>query len=167
MDTYDINYNILLQIDNIPDLKNFCKSSSLNSVICKENLNIVCQGMLKNYQVDYTDPTNFIYVYNNVKQNDYKNNQGWLYKDLFKLYMRHFYKTEIRRVGRVQGEDDEDEGIDIDDEINGETDIETDHETDDETEGDQGDTDNEIDHEHANITSIPCYPNLVYPVSQI
>jgi hypothetical protein len=36
------------------------------------------------YQVDYTDPINFIYIYNNVNQNDYKVNSKWKYSSLIK-----------------------------------------------------------------------------------
>ena len=93
---YDTIYHILLKIDNIPDLKNFCEVSSLHYQVCKENKNKIWKNLIEHYQIKYDDPSNFIYKYNGKKMENYKDDNGkWLYKDLFKLYMKHYYKTEI------------------------------------------------------------------------
>ena len=81
---YDTIYHILLKIDNIPDLRNFCRVYSLHSRACKENVNMICKSLLEHYQVSYKDPNNFIYVYNNEKQENFHLNEKWDYRLLFK-----------------------------------------------------------------------------------
>ena len=51
---------------------------------------------LELYNVDYTDPTNFIYIMNNKKKSEYYKNEEWNYDGLLKLYMKYFYETEIK-----------------------------------------------------------------------
>ena len=54
------------------------------------------KAILELYKVDYTDPTNFIYVINNKKIDDYKIvNGNWNYNGLLKLYMKFFNKKNI------------------------------------------------------------------------
>ena len=67
---YDTIYHTLLKIDNIPDLRNFCKISLEHSKICKENVNTICKRMLEYYNVDYSDTNNFIYRYSEYNDDD-------------------------------------------------------------------------------------------------
>ena len=78
----DIIFTIIDNIDNIEDLKNICSTNKQNYQFCKRNLKRISKQLLTNYQVDYTDPTNFIYIYNNKDINDYKSNDQYDYINL-------------------------------------------------------------------------------------
>lgn len=50
---------------------------------------------MNKYQVNYKDPSNFIFKFNKVNQDDYKDENIWKSESLFKLYMKTFKKTKI------------------------------------------------------------------------
>jgi hypothetical protein len=66
MDVDDIKFEIKQYLNKIEDLSNFCKLNKDNYLFCKRNKESICKHLLNGYQVDYMDPTNFIYVYNRV-----------------------------------------------------------------------------------------------------
>ena len=62
--------------------------------MCFENKSSISRHLLRIYQVDYKDPSNFIYIYNNVSIQDYKDQDNkWKYPSLLKLYLKN-YKIE-------------------------------------------------------------------------
>ena len=63
----DICYLIIKQMDYIEDLQNFCIINKSVSQICSKYKSIISKHFLETYQVNYKDPSNFIYLYNNVK----------------------------------------------------------------------------------------------------
>ena len=58
-------------------------------------MSYISSHFLKIYQVDYKDPSNFIYVMNNKDIQDYKSDKSWNYPSIFKLYMKYYYTTKI------------------------------------------------------------------------
>jgi len=91
----DIKFEILKKIHSVEDLQKFCKLNKKNLDFCKNNSNIISKYILDKLQVDYTDPTNFIYVANKTNIDSYRENKNWKYKSLFKLYMKYYYKEYI------------------------------------------------------------------------
>ena len=61
----------------------------------KENKEYICKKFLEKYSVDYSDPTNFIYIYNKVNISDYKLEGTFNYLKILKLYMKNFYCKKI------------------------------------------------------------------------
>jgi hypothetical protein len=99
---YEINVEVLKKIKNIDDLRNFCLINKRNHKLCKDNFTLISKNLLKYYQVDYTDPTNLIYVYNEKHIDDYKSNDDYSkndkydYKSIFKLYMKLYNLDNIK-----------------------------------------------------------------------
>ncbi len=56
------------------------------------------KSKLIKYQVDYMDPTNFIYVVNNQKLENFYKNGLWDYNKIYDLYMKYFYEKTVRYV---------------------------------------------------------------------
>ena len=74
----ELSENILLEIltklKNLKDIQNFCNTSKKTFNTCKQNKKIIAKYILDIYQVDYTDPSNFIYLANKAvidKENKY------------------------------------------------------------------------------------------------
>lgn len=76
------------------EFEKLCNSSKFYRNICNEYFKELI--FLHDHEVDFQDPTNFIYVANNVKIKDYKRNGVWLYKEIKKLYMKHYNKKTIK-----------------------------------------------------------------------
>ena len=52
---------------------------------------------LVEFKVEFTDPTNFIYQYNDVSINNYKTIENeWDYAKILKLYKKTFFNTQIK-----------------------------------------------------------------------
>lgn len=98
--SYDI-YNLLThKIDSIETLQNYCRINKNIYKMCKDNRNSISKHLLEVYQVDYTDSSNFIYIYNKVNMIDYKDiDNKWKYQSLLKLYMKHYNQHEIKCRG--------------------------------------------------------------------
>ena len=108
MNLDDIKFKIK-QFLNIEDLQQFCKLNKDNYLFCKNNKENICKHLLNMYKVNYTDPTNFIYIYNNTNQNKYKINDNWKYSSLFKLYMKQYYSKKINLNFDEDSDSDSDE----------------------------------------------------------
>lgn len=96
--TYDIFYQLIDKIDSIETLQNYCLSNKQISELCNENKSYVSKSLLKNLQVNYKDKSNFIYIYNKVKQEDYINDDDdktLKYNLILKLYMKSYYLKSI------------------------------------------------------------------------
>ena len=91
----DIYYLIIKQMD-IEDLQNFCIINKYVSQICSKYKSNISKHFLKVYQVDYKDPSNFIYLYNNVKIEDYKEFGKWEYHSLLELYLKNYKNLIIK-----------------------------------------------------------------------
>ena len=78
------------------NLYKICSQNKHYSEICKNNFNVIAKYYLDKYEVNYTDPGNFIYKYNNTNINNFKNETGWNYSGLFRLYMKMFNEYRIR-----------------------------------------------------------------------
>jgi len=92
---FELKYLLSTQIDSIETLQKFCSQNKEFFKICQENTYTISKNFLNKYQVDYTDPNNFIYVFNNVNIKDYKNNNRWNLGSIFKLYMKTYSHTSI------------------------------------------------------------------------
>jgi hypothetical protein len=53
--------------------------------MCRDNKSFISKHILNICQVNYKDPTNFIYIINNKTIDDYKSNNIWDYVKLLKL----------------------------------------------------------------------------------
>ena len=99
---YDIYVELLEHINSPDDIKNFCSQNKYLHNLCQDNESVIARHFLNKYQVDYSDPTNFIYIYNNVKINNYRDdNNRWDYVKIYKLYMKQFNKTKIEISNNV------------------------------------------------------------------
>lgn len=87
---YDIYYYLIQYLD----LDTFKRYSLLNKeiqYICKVKRELISKNFLKKYSVEYTDPCNFIYLYNKKTMLEYMNSDGeWMYAELLKLYMKTY-----------------------------------------------------------------------------
>ena len=89
-------YSLLSEkINSVETLQQFCKSNKEFRQICRLNKNSICKYLLEIYKVDYTDPTNFIYIINNKTIDDFKDKKKYKFSSIFKLYMKSYFKTEI------------------------------------------------------------------------
>jgi hypothetical protein len=92
---YDVYFEILKNID-LGDLKNYCNQSKMFKQMCQDNQTSISKLFLNKYKVEYMDPNNFIYKYNNKNINDYKIENTWNYKKILKLYMLNYNKFHIK-----------------------------------------------------------------------
>ena len=76
------------------DIFNLCQVNSDWASFFIANKESIAKQMLKTMQVDYQDPTNFIYVMNKKNANDYKQEDTWNYTGIFKLYY-NFYNEKV------------------------------------------------------------------------
>jgi len=91
-----IQYLLTTQIDSIETLQNYCKTSPQISQMCLENKSVISKHLLSIYQVNYKDPSNFIYIYNKVSIQDYKDQDNkWNYPSLLKLYLKNYNIDKI------------------------------------------------------------------------
>ena len=91
----DIFLYTLKYITSYEDMHNICKTNLRFYNACKNNNKLVSKYLLRLYKVDYSDPTNYIYVHNNVNIDEYKSKTGWLYSKIWLLYFKDYYKDEI------------------------------------------------------------------------
>lgn len=88
---YDIYTLLVKQIDSLETLQKFSCQNKYFLNFCKENTCSIAKHFLNKYKIDYTDPTNFIYVYNKVKINNYKRADGsWKFGSIFRLYLQTY-----------------------------------------------------------------------------
>ena len=95
---YILPNEIWIQIimKNTPyELKSFCSQNRSFYNMCKANSSYIYKSYLEKYKVEYQDPGNFIYVINNTTPEQYKINNRWDYKGLYKLYMKYFNNETI------------------------------------------------------------------------
>ena len=88
---------ILFSIINMSDISEIISFSKMNKVInsfIKKDKELQARITLERYQVDYEDPTNFIYLYNKVNISDYKN-ITWKYSKIVELYFLCFNEEKI------------------------------------------------------------------------
>ena len=77
------------------DIFNLCQVNSDWASFFIANKESIAKQMLKTMQVDYQDPTIFIYVMNKKNANDYKQEDTWNYTGIFKLYYRFYNEKAI------------------------------------------------------------------------
>jgi hypothetical protein len=96
----DIFTDISTHIDSPEDLDSFCKTSSQNFQLCRTYKNHFIKKMLKNLKVDYKDPGNLIYIYNNKSIEDFSgrsdNSSQWDLPGIYKLYMILYKLSSIK-----------------------------------------------------------------------
>jgi hypothetical protein len=92
---FELKHLLSTQIDSIESLQKLCSQNKEFFKICKQNTYIIAKNFLNKYQVDYTDPNNFIYIFNNANIKDYKDNNRWNLGSIFKLYMKAYSYKEI------------------------------------------------------------------------
>ena len=99
----ELKFLLTTRIDSIEDLKKLCTSKEFFNM-CKENTYLISKHFLNKYKVDYKDPNNFIYKFNNVKINHYKNfnNVEDTFKlgSIFRLYMKAYELAQINCNGK-------------------------------------------------------------------
>ena len=94
---YDIHYYLTQFIHEPSDLSNFCFINRDFYYMCQYNKNLIAKHFLKLYKVNYQNKNDFIYYGYGVNQKNYIDSDGkWKYPSIFKLYMKHFYKKEIK-----------------------------------------------------------------------
>jgi hypothetical protein len=91
----DIIFEIIFHLDTIEDLQHFCTQNKNIQHLCKNNKITISKHFLNKFHVNYTDPTNFIYLQNKTTIERYYTNNVWNYPSLFKLYMKHYYSKNI------------------------------------------------------------------------
>ena len=96
----ELKFLLTTYIDSIEDLENLCLNKDFFNT-CKENTYLIAKHFLTKYKVDYKDPNNFIYKFNNVNINDYKDLQGnFKLGSIFRLYMNAYDLIEINCKGK-------------------------------------------------------------------
>lgn len=80
----------IMSLNSLQDILNFCATQPSSSKLCKSYRQNIAKRLLDIYQVNYHDPTNYIYIVNKSPQTEYFNQGVWNYTRLFKLYYRHF-----------------------------------------------------------------------------
>jgi hypothetical protein len=91
----ELKFLLTTYIDSIEDLENLCLNKDFFDK-CKENTYLIAKHFLTKYRVDYKDPSNFIYIFNNVNIDDYKNQQGnFKLGSIFRLYLKAYNLIEI------------------------------------------------------------------------
>lgn len=86
----------LLKKMNFEDLEKFCSEDENFVNFCSKNKDSIAKMFLNKYKVEYTDPTNYIYLANNAKMDDYKNSDGtWEFGLLLTLYAKSYSKKHI------------------------------------------------------------------------
>ena len=99
MNSTDIFLEIIDNISSIEDLQKICSLNKHNYNMCKYYSKSISKKLLDIFQVDYTDPSNFIYIESGKKINDYgpkDDNREYNYKGILKIYMKYYYETEIK-----------------------------------------------------------------------
>ena len=85
----------LFSIDDLNALKNFCQINKGARELCRKYRVAICKKFLQRYQVDYNDPTNFIYVMNKEKKKKFFKDGEPEYCRLLFLYSKFYDKKEI------------------------------------------------------------------------
>lgn len=91
----EIFEEVLLKINDLPTLSNFCKSNKAARELCKIHRVALCQRLIRIYEVDYKDPTNFIYVMNGVTRRTVIKKGKVDYCRALHLYANFFYEKVI------------------------------------------------------------------------
>jgi hypothetical protein len=95
----DVIYYLNKYITNPNDLKNLSKLNPRFSRVYNKDKNAISRFYLNLYKVNFENPNDFIYKFNNVNQNEFIENGKWKYQSLFKLYMKHFNEIRISTKG--------------------------------------------------------------------
>jgi len=94
-----LNYDSFIGIieqSEYPDVLNLCKTNPTFARWCKESKQIIFKTMFNKYQIDYKDPTNFIYVMNKINMNKVKTIiKSNDFKTIFKLYLKFYQEQSI------------------------------------------------------------------------
>ena len=94
----DIFIQVALRTD--PDtLKKMCVVNKFYHCVYSDNKEYIFKKFLEKYQVEYSDPTNFIYVYNKVSIENYVVEEKFKYQGILDLYMKNFYLKDILYSG--------------------------------------------------------------------
>ena len=92
----EVFVEFLHNIEDLNTLKNVCKTSSATWQLCRKYRVALCKHFLDRFSVDYNDPTNFIYLANGVRKENYLNESGEPdYCKLFQLYSKFYDKKKI------------------------------------------------------------------------
>jgi len=84
-------YYYLIQYLDLNTFKRYCLLNREIYNICNDNIISIAKYFLKKYSVEYNDPLNFIYLYNNKLMKEYKcSDDEWMYDELLKLYMKAY-----------------------------------------------------------------------------
>ncbi len=92
---------VLLPTEIILNILDFIYDSSFNNLLNTNRLlksfesYFFEKSKLIKYKVNYTDPTNFIYVANKQKLENFYKNSSWKYNEIQDLYMKYFEEKEI------------------------------------------------------------------------
>ena len=92
---YDIILNIIKQIKNPQDLDAFCASHPNNYRFCKYARLPIIKHLLDINNVEYTIPTNFIYIYSNIPITTFIKDGTFNLYAIYKLYSRLNKLTSI------------------------------------------------------------------------
>jgi hypothetical protein len=82
----DIFIQILKYTTNPTDICKFTRINKYYYSFCKANRTSIKKAALKTNKVEYKDPHNLIYSYNNIDIDDYRSNKGWDIDGIFSLY---------------------------------------------------------------------------------
>lgn len=97
----DIIYIIERRMLDLNDLNTFCKLSTKYRNYCISNADKIAKYYIKKYQIDYTDPNNFIYEMNSTPIERCKYDNGeYNYKKIISLYLPYYNQREIICSGR-------------------------------------------------------------------
>lgn len=92
---FDVIYIIERMLD-LNDLNAFCKLSSKHRNYCILHADKIAKYYIKKYQIDYTDPNNFIYKMNSTPIERCKYDNGeYNYKKIISLYLPYYNQREI------------------------------------------------------------------------
>ena len=101
----ELYFDIIKQSDII-EVKNICNQDNQFRNFCKQYKSSISKMLLDRYNVHYNDPTDFVYIMNNVDKNDYillesdKYKKRINYHGILKLYLKFYNSTYIICIGK-------------------------------------------------------------------
>ena len=99
-------YFDIIKHSNITEVKNICNQNNQFRNFCKQYKSNISKMLLDRYNVHYNDPTDFVYIMNNVDKNDYilpesdKYKKRINYHGILKLYLKFYNTTYIICIGK-------------------------------------------------------------------
>lgn len=88
---------ILLHIVEFADSRTLDKLKCVNRMFYNYIENIF-RSKIKRYQIDYKDPSNFIYIANETSISECKIGDAWNFKKIIELYMKFYYNEKISYI---------------------------------------------------------------------